>query len=117
MKLHRKMRGTARSGKWALGLRCTTSAYWIFKVFGGRFRTVLLTSLIFDFCGWLKTLGSNAGPLKSPWVRLCRSEYICSRSALRHQAALFDIFSGIVNRRKPRNERQDVNSSPVCDDE
>src|SRR5262249_25122320 len=70
MKLHRKMRGTARSGKWALGLRCTTSAYWIFKSFGGRFRTVLLTSLIFDCCGRLKTLGSNAGPLKSPTASL-----------------------------------------------
>src|SRR5215469_9329208 len=54
-KLHRKMRDTARSFKWALGLRCTTSAYRIFKSFGGRFRTALPTSLIFDCCARLKT--------------------------------------------------------------
>jgi hypothetical protein len=34
-----------------------TSAYRIFKSFGGRFRTALPTSLIFDCCGRLKTLG------------------------------------------------------------
>src|SRR6516162_10209410 len=49
------MRDTARSFKWALGLRCTTSAYQIFKSFGGRFRTAWPTSLIFDCCARLKT--------------------------------------------------------------
>src|SRR6516162_10069996 len=60
-KLHRKMSGTARSGKWALGLRCTTSAYRTFKSFGRRFRTALPIGLIFDCCGRLKTLVQNDG--------------------------------------------------------
>ena len=60
-KLSRKMRTIARSGKWALGLRSTTSAYRIFKSFGGGFRTALPTSLIFDCCGRLKSLVKNDG--------------------------------------------------------
>ena len=55
------MRGTARSGKWALGLKCTTSAYRIFKSFDGRFRTALPIGLIFDCYGRLKTLVQNDG--------------------------------------------------------
>jgi hypothetical protein len=36
--------------KWALGLRCTTSAYRIFKSFDGRLRTDLPIGLSFDCC-------------------------------------------------------------------
>jgi len=43
-KIAQENEGYCANGKWALGLRCTTSAYWIFKSFGGRLRTALPTS-------------------------------------------------------------------------
>jgi hypothetical protein len=58
--ISQEKRGTARSGKWALGLRCTTSAYRIFKSFGGRFGTALPTGLIFDCCGRLSSCKMTA---------------------------------------------------------
>jgi hypothetical protein len=74
-KLHRKMRGTARSGKWALGPRCTTSAYQIFKSFGGRFMTALPPGLIFECADQANRIQAAPGNTVT-WLRVDRREFL-----------------------------------------